>query len=809
MAKFKPVRLKRSQVADYPIKNGQLIICTDSYGIFMDISDSERRECREIILTTSAERTEILTPVTGFYYETDTNKLWFYGSSGWVPATSTVDANTLVVTYTDAGSLSELQSGETLSTAFGKIKVAISNLISHLKNFNNPHKVTKAQVGLGNVENKTGATIRSELTKEEVVNALGYTPPEQDTNTIYGFATADVAGIVKSGGDVEVQDDGVMKVVDRAGKNVEGDSFRIGEEDIVAETGAEIFNDYDNNIATGEYSHAEGSGTIASGAHQHVQGKYNIADTADTYAAIVGNGEDNESRSNAHTLDWNGNAWYSGKVSAGTAGAPANPTAANDLVTKKYADDIKSSVTSTINSHTGNTSNPHKVTKAQIGLGNVENKSGATIRSEMTKDEVVKALGYTPPEKDTNTTYTAATTSKDGLMSAADKTKLDGIAAGANKYVHPSHTAKAAGLYKVAVDNEGHVSEATAVAKGDITALGIPAQDTTYGAASASNDGLMSSEDKAKLDGIAAGANKYTHPGYTQRSAGFYKVTVDATGHVSNVAAVAKGDITALGIPAQDTTYSPATGSANGLMSAADKKKLDGIAEGANKYTHPAHTSHASGLYKVTVDASGHVSAATAVTKTDITGLGIPAQDTKYSIATGSTAGLIKAKAKTTETGEVAIDSATGKLYAPVSTGYTRIFGGADLGGTPPSGTDANAQFSPKAINLGTSRVALASISIDDLPLGEYSIMIRLKLSAVSSGNKSLQLTVDGVDYYISPSMLSSANTYTTIGFLVSHTVKGNMTISFGTSSTTTSGVTGSLDYIMVTPAATAIYAAQ
>lgn len=592
MAKFKPVRLKRSQVADYPIKNGQLIICTDSYGIFMDISDSDRRECREIILTTSAERTEILTPVTGFYYETDTNKLWFYGSSGWVPATSTVDANTLVVTYTDAGSLSELQSGETLSTAFGKIKTAISNLISHLKNFNNPHKVTKAQVGLGNVENKTGAAIRAEMTKDEVVKALGYTPPEQDTNTIYGFATADTAGIVKSGGDIEVQDDGVMKVVDRAGKNVEGDSFRIGEEDVLAKTGAEIFNDYDNNVATGEYSHAEGTGTIAAGDQQHVHGKYNVADTESAYAHIVGNGEDDENRSNAHTLDWNGNAWYSGKVSAGTAGAPANPTAANDLVTKKYADDIKSSVTSTINSHTGNTSNPHKVTKAQVGLGNVENKSGATIRAEMTKDEVVKALGYTPPEKDTNTTYTAATTSEDGLMSAADKTKLDGIAAGANKYVHPSHTAKAAGLYKVTVDNEGHVSEATAVAKGDITALGIPAQDTTYGAASASNDGLMSSEDKAKLDSIAAGANKYTHPGYTQRAAGFYKVTVDSTGHVS---------------------------------------------------------------------------AATAVSKTDITNLGIPSQDTKYNIATESTAGLVKAKVRTTETAEIAIDASSGKLYAPES----------------------------------------------------------------------------------------------------------------------------------------------
>lgn len=592
MAKFKPVRLKRSQVADYPIKNGQLIICTDSYGIFMDISDSERRECREIVLTTSAERTEILTPTIGFYYETDTNKMYYYGSSGWVSTTASVDANTLTVTYSASGSLSEIESGETLSTAFGKIKTAISNLISHLKNFNNPHKVTKAQVGLGNVENKTGAAIRAEMTKDEVVKALGYTPPEQDTNTIYGFATADTAGIVKSGGDIEVQDDGVMKVVDRAGKNVEGDSFRIGEEDVLAKTGAEIFNDYDNNVATGEYSHAEGTGTIAAGDQQHVHGKYNVADTESAYAHIVGNGEDDENRSNAHTLDWNGNAWYSGKVSAGTAESPATPTAANDLVTKKYADDIKSSVTSTINSHTGNTSNPHKVTKAQVGLGNVENKSGATIRAEMTKDEVVKALGYTPPEKDTNTTYTAATTSKDGLMSAADKTKLDGIAAGANKYVHPSHTAKAAGLYKVTVDNEGHVSEATAVAKSDITALGIPAQDTTYGAASASNDGLMSSEDKAKLDGIAAGANKYTHPGYTQRAAGFYKVTVDATGHVSNVAAVSK---------------------------------------------------------------------------TDITNLGIPSQDTKYNIATEITAGLVKAKARTTETAEIAIDTYSGKLYAPES----------------------------------------------------------------------------------------------------------------------------------------------
>lgn len=102
----------------------------------------------------------------------------------------------------------------------------------------------------------------------------------------------------------------------------------------------------------------------------------------------------------------------------------------------------------------------------------------------------------------------AATESADGLMTSADKAKLDGIQAGASSYTHPTHTAHESGLYKVAVDSLGHVSSATAVTKSDITALGIPAQDTdtTYGKATANADGLMSAADKKKLDGIAAGA---------------------------------------------------------------------------------------------------------------------------------------------------------------------------------------------------------------------------------------------------------------------------------------------------------------
>lgn len=82
---------------------------------------------------------------------------------------------------------------------------------------------------------------------------------------------------------------------------------------------------------------------------------------------------------------------------------------------------------------------------------------------------------------------------------------------------------------------------------------------------------------QVKLNGISTGANKYTHPSYTQRPSGLYKVTVDTYGHVSAAAAVVKADITALGIPGTNTTYGVATQSVNGLMSAADKTKLDGM----------------------------------------------------------------------------------------------------------------------------------------------------------------------------------------------------------------------------------------
>lgn len=116
---------------------------------------------------------------------------------------------------------------------------------------------------------------------------------------------------------------------------------------------------------------------------------------------------------------------------------------------------------------------------------------------------------YVTPASE-SVTIPEATETTAGLMPPASVTKLKGIAEGANKYTHPLHTARTRGLYKITVDSLGHVTAVSAVQKTDITSLGIPEQDTTYGLASASGNGLMSPAQFSKLAGIDAGANKTT-----------------------------------------------------------------------------------------------------------------------------------------------------------------------------------------------------------------------------------------------------------------------------------------------------------
>jgi hypothetical protein len=75
-------------------------------------------------------------------------------------------------------------------------------------------------------------------------------------------------------------------------------------------------------------------------------------------------------------------------------------------------------------------------------------------------------------------------------------------------------------------------------------------------------------------------------------------------------------------------------------------------------YTHPSHTAKSSGLYKITVDALGHVSAATAVAKADITGLGIPGSDTNYYHTRVYSSGL-----------KISTGTGVSDMYVPSATG--------------------------------------------------------------------------------------------------------------------------------------------
>ena len=145
-----------------------------------------------------------------------------------------------------------------------------------------------------------------------------------------------------------------------------------------------------------------------------------------------------------------------------------------------------------------------------------------------------------------------ATESTNGLMSASDKEKLNGIATRATRTT----------VDRLLLDNSDNpvsnrVLKAALDAKADKTV------------ATAKADGLMSASDKSKLGSIEYGANKTIVDAALDAS---------STNPVQNKAVKAaldnKADKTALDNKA-DTTV--ATASANGLMSAADKKKLDSM----------------------------------------------------------------------------------------------------------------------------------------------------------------------------------------------------------------------------------------
>ena len=258
-------------------------------------------------------------------------------------------------------------------------------------------------------------------------------------------------------------------------------------------------------------------------------------------AVLVGNINEN---------GWNGGAVLSGAPTAPTAVAGTNTTqiATTAFVQTAVSSKVDASTLATVattgdyNDLTNKPSIPAAYTLPTASssvLGGVKIGSNISVSSgviSLTRANVTGALGYTPPVSDT--TYVNATTSAAGLMSSSDKSKLDSIAANANNYIHPaSHPASMiTGLAAVATSGSyNDLSDSPA----------IPVVD----------DSLSSDSTNAVQNKVVYGLGQKF---FNQLSA---LASVARTGSYS--------DLT--GTPGNATT------SAAGLMSAADKAKLDKI----------------------------------------------------------------------------------------------------------------------------------------------------------------------------------------------------------------------------------------
>lgn len=113
-----------------------------------------------------------------------------------------------------------------------------------------------------------------------------------------------------------------------------------------------------------------------------------------------------------------------------------------------------------------------KTIEAMLGT-KVDKIEGFGLSSnDYTTEEKKKLASLSDPD--------VATTENNGLMSSADKAKLDGIEAGANNYTHPVYEAKQAGLYRISVDNTGHVATADKMTSEELTAEGVSPANHTH-----------------------------------------------------------------------------------------------------------------------------------------------------------------------------------------------------------------------------------------------------------------------------------------------------------------------------------------
>lgn len=187
----------------------------------------------------------------------------------------------------------------------------------------------------------------------------------------------------------------------------------------------------------------------------------------------------------------------------------------------------------------------------------------------------------------TNTTYSDATQSAHGLMTAADKKKLDGIATNANNYTHPTTSGN---KHIPAGGSSGQILRWSA----DGTAIWGADNDTTY------------SDFKAAASGDAMG----THGLVPAPAAGHETMVLFGSGYWGSLQTRAYNpsadkcgfwitrDEGEAAVDLCGFVFSGATSSAAGVMSATDKSKLDALPTNATLSSTYAKKSEITNMYK-------------------------------------------------------------------------------------------------------------------------------------------------------------------------------------------------------------------
>lgn len=266
------------------------------------------------------------------------------------------------------------------------------------------------------------------------------------------------------------------------------------------------------------------------------------------------------------------------------------------------------------------------ITKGNIGLGNVENKSSATIRGELTSANVTDALGYTPPQTDTTYDAMSESEAKTGTANTAKLISAEVLDAAIENKGYTGNVGTITGITMngASKGTSGVVDLGTVItAHQDISGkLDSSLKGAANGLAELDAQGKVpSSQLPSYVDDVIEYNGQSAFPVTGETGKVYVDTSTNKTYRWSGSAYVIIASDLALG----ETSSTAYRGD-----------------YGASAYAHGVTnkgSAFASGLYKITTNSEGHVTAATAVEKSDITALDIPAQDTTYESKTAASGG--------------------------------------------------------------------------------------------------------------------------------------------------------------------------